>query len=73
MSSNKRINIHNILETYQIHTPALYKIITKAIANRKGQWEDIAYNVITHPDLLENNKYLSDECRKQLDECYKNN
>ena len=70
--SSATANIKNILEIYRLFTPGIYEIITKTIANRKGQWKDKAHEVLTHPDLLENNKYLSDECRKQLDAGYRN-
>lgn len=71
MKSITRINIQNILEIYKTLTPGLYKIINNNISNGKGKWEDKAYNAITNPDLLENNKYLSTECIEKLDVCYK--
>jgi hypothetical protein len=64
------IHIKNILEIYKTCTPGLYKIIIDTITKRKGRWESKAYNAITHPDLLENNKYLSEECIKKIDTCY---
>lgn len=69
--SSQTIHIKNILEIYKTCTPGLYKIIMDTITKRKGSWEAKAYKVITHPDLLENNKYLSEECIKKLDTCYK--
>ena len=66
--------IENILKTYQTHTPNLHKIIIDTIEKNKqgGRWEDVAYKVITHPDVLENNQYLTEDCRKTLETLYIN-
>lgn len=71
MSFAKTSNIQNILEIYKTHTPALHAIITKTISKKKGRWEEKAFAVITHPDLIENNQYLSDECIAKLEKHYK--
>jgi len=64
------MDIRNILEIYKTYTPALHKIINNTIKKRKGAWKDNAYDVITHPDLLDNNKYLTDDCIKKLNTYY---
>lgn len=64
--------IKNIMDLYRTFTPNLHSIITDTISRRKGRrWNDKAFSVLTHKDLLENNQYMSDELKEKLDVYYK--
>ncbi len=83
--STKEKNIYDILKVYRTHVPAIYfninAYIEKSIENtpsrsliiKKHNKEEILkikLKALNHPDLIENNKFLSPDLRDLLEKKY---